>query len=242
MKQLILISMSLVIGYAKAQTQNSSQSANASIHEMIWGTGMTRGNGIKAGEMAKIIPLAEGEVIGNEFMTDNWCFGEIVMQEAGARYNVHFRYNIRLNELLIKSQDKVFAISGQRVKTIQWISEDNTPVLLTNMQLLSSDKLEEGFLQLLDSGAFCLYKMQRIEVVKPNYNAALQTGSRDTEITKHVEFFYRSAAGPLIELKNKKSFSSLPEIQDFIKSKNLSIKNERDLRVLFAYLNKRQSQ
>lgn len=218
-------------------------SASNSINEVIFGTGVMSGNGHNLGKMVRGIPLAAGEVVGDEFLNSEWTNGKIAIVEYHKTFDLLFRYNLRTDEVHIKDKEKIYALEGKRINTIAWLDlASNQSVRLVNSAFIKSNipLVVDGLLQVLDSGKYSLYKKTFLDIKPPTYNAALQTGNKDTEILKKNEYYFAIEDKMLTKLKSKKSISLLTSNNDalhFMKTNNLSFKSEKDLIILFRHLN-----
>lgn len=244
MKKKVVVFSYLLFVFTCGKSQ-TTLNANSSIHEMIWGTGMTRGNGIKPGEVAKTSPLPQGEILGHEFLSADWSLGKIYPFDSDTLHELSFKYNLKSNEIWINHNNKVFAVEGSRIKKLIWTTFEGKQVTLLNSSLLlHSGPPLSGFYEVLDSGTFSLYKQTRIEIKKPTYNVALQTGSLDAEIIKKDILFYGLSGSPLRRISKKKDIAGLIEVKgvsEFFKENNLKVSNEQDMVLLFKYLNRKNN-
>jgi hypothetical protein len=242
-KGILSITLLMQITALNAQQEGGKTAAGA-VNEIIWGTGVTNGNGLKPGEIVVGIPLPPGDVIGNEFLYDDWVNATVTLFETENNIALPFKYNLRSNEAHVKYRNEVYAVEGARIKEVVWtMPVANQPVRLVNCKYLAGDAASiQGLFEMLQTGTYSLYKRVRLEIKRPTYNAALQTGSRDTEILKREEYYYAGSDNVAIRIKNKKSLAGvlqLPGVSNFTKTNGLTFKTERDLMMLFSFINQK---
>ena len=87
-----------------------------------------------------------------------------------------------------------------------------------------------------------LLEYTKINIQKPDYVEAFNTGSKDTKITKDKQLYITQGKEVLRLNTNKKEILELmsdkkTEVEAFIKQNNLSVKDRVDLSQIFKFYN-----
>lgn len=204
--------------------------------------------GISSNEILYGIPLAPGDIIGDEFMNENWDKSSVSLKDSGKKIQgFRCRYNLVSDELYFQTNTgEVRALKGSKIKSFT-LTNGNTGI---DSEFINAGKFLEdgvpldGFLEVLIDGPSALYKRTEINVIKPTYRQELDMGSRDTKLVKRSAY-YRVDGVNLVKLnvKNKKKFvrafgdqqSKVASYMDASSSFNPG--NEFQLIELFRFLN-----
>jgi hypothetical protein len=203
-------------------------------------------NGLMNTEILYGIPLAPGEVVGDEFLKDEWQLGTIVVKESEKRISgVPCKYNIATQTLLVRDKaGQVRAVSIARVKSFEVQNGSGEVSLFVNAQSFSHDGAAlDGVLEVLSSGSHSFYKRTEIVVIQPTYKHEFSTGSRDTKLVKRDSYF-TAVDKNLVKLNTKsvkklvKSAGALgSQISAYASQNQFDPNNERDLKALFESIN-----
>lgn len=205
--------------------------------------------GLGTSELLYGIPMAPGDIIGDEFLNENWRKSVVTLSGNGKKvegYNC--RYNIVSNELYFQSRTgEVRAVKGSKIKSFTLV-DGNTDMVSefvnANKFLIDGAPLD-GFVQVIVDGKTPLYKYTEMEVIKPNYRPEFDMGSKDTKLVKKSTY-YRAEGANLIKLNvsgKKKLAKSLGDQQSKMNTYTESFDsfdpgNEIHLADFFRYLNK----
>jgi len=202
---------------------------------------------IKSSDLLYGIPIPAGELIGDEYLNQNWKKTTLLLYTQNKLIEGYrCRYNILSNQVEIQTGNVERAIDGSKVKSFVWIdSENETPLFFVNAQDFKiKGSSQVGFLQVLSDGRFPLFKKTAIFIRKPDYKPEFSMGSRDTRLVKRESLYY-SRNNELVEVKTKskrkfiEGFGELAtEIDKFVTVNNLSLANEAHLILIFEFLNK----
>lgn len=184
------------------------------------------------------------EIVGDPYWDTHWGKSSLLLYKNDELVEGYFtRYDIFKDEFEFKlTNNDVRVLSGNKVKNIVWIdSVTNKDRYLVNGREYYEDGAPlSGFVEVLVDAEVALIKHIRIEVLKPDFNPALNVGSKDTRVIKK-ESYYFNRAESLVRIKSKKSLDVLgpvygQKINQFIKTNNVKLNNEADLIRLFQYL------
>ncbi|MBA4053157.1 MAG: hypothetical protein C0490_00440 [Marivirga sp.] len=206
---------------------------------------LTDSNGLGTNEMMYGIPLPEGKVIGDTYLSPEWKRSAILLYEGNKLLEGYpVRYDIKADELDVKTQSGVKVLSGRNVKSFIWIdSVLSEPNYFINAKEYKLDGVTlSGFFEVLVDGKSPLFKKMLVTIKKADYNVQLSIGSRDDKIIKNPEF-YCAVGNKVTEIPAGKKkllpmFNAVEgEMEKFIDENALSPKKEEDLVKIFTYYN-----
>ncbi|MBL7843656.1 MAG: hypothetical protein JNK44_07315 [Cyclobacteriaceae bacterium] len=183
------------------------------------------------------------EIVGNPYWDTHWGKSSLLLYKNDELVEGYVtRYDIYKDEFEFRLTNDVRVMSGSKVKNVVWIdSVTNKPRYLINGREYKEDGAPlSGFVEVLVEAKVALFKHIKIEVLKPDFNPALNVGSKDTRILKKESFYFNSGES-LIRIKSKKSLDALgskyeQRINQFMKTNNIKLNNESDLVRLFQFL------
>lgn len=203
-------------------------------------------NELSSGEMLYGIPMPEGKVIGDTYLSTNWMKSTLLLYDQDKILKGYpVRYDIQLDELEIKGKDGVKVVKGDRVKSFSLVdSLLNRPKYFVNAkEYKNTDNITlSGFFQVLADGPLPLFKKTSIQIKEADYRVQFDVGSRDNKILKKDGYFTLEGKN-VIELPSSKK-KLLPffgekatEIDKFIKLNSLILSNEGHLKAVFEHYN-----
>jgi hypothetical protein len=191
-----------------------------------------------------------GNIVGDPYLDSTWHVGSIKLfqkigppgREGDSIANVPLRLDLHANELEVKitNSNEIRAVSGQQVRFFT-IEGNERRVFMSTRQFRSEDNLS-GFVELVASGRLSLVEYGKLNIIKPSYNEALGTGTKDTKITKSLQY-YVVKGNTLFHIgtSKKKLLETMgdrtDDVEKFIKTNDLSLKSRADLSKIFAYYN-----
>ncbi len=183
------------------------------------------------------------EVVGNPYWDIHWGKSSLLLFKNDELIEGYItRYDIYKDEFEFKLLDDVRVLVGNKVSNVVWIdSLTNKPRFLINARDYTEDDIPlSGFLEILVDEETALFKRIKIEVLKPDFNPALNVGSKDTRITKKESYYYNDGKS-LIRIKSKKSFEPLvakygQRVNQYLKSNDIKTSQEADLVKFFRFL------
>ncbi len=177
------------------------------------------------------------KVTGSNYIFDEWQAADIYLaNDSGVFQNVLIKLDVLYNAVEIKDIVETKVLPAYRVKYLK--ITNNNDIYITRNAL--GDFLINGFSKIIYNGKASLLCNYAGKIKEAKYNEALAVGNRDDEliIVKKYYFFIKNEL--ILVEKNKrkfiKSFSNNPKIQEFIKEKKISPKDENDLIKLITYI------
>lgn len=149
---------------------------------------LTDSNGLGTNEMLYGIPLPEGKVIGDTYLYPEWKRSAILLYEGNKLLEGYpIRYDIKADELDVKTPSSVKVLAGKNIKSFIWIDSVSTvPNYFINAREYKLDGVSlAGFFEVLVNGNTPLFKKTRVTIKKADYNVQLSIGSRDDKILKN---------------------------------------------------------
>ncbi len=213
-------------------------------------------NGLRiptSGTLWGVASADKGEVVGQTYLDTAWAQGNLKLYDAiqpvggkavdtlsglGMRYNVHFNEV----EILLNTYRDTRAVQGDRIRSFSLEKKGEQPAYFTNAKNYQADKVPTGFYEILTSGPMTLAVLHRTVIRKPNYNAALEVGEKDTKILMDDDYYaiqdgkaekLKLSKKALLELMEKKS----KQMGTFIKANDLDFKDQGNLVRLFEAYN-----
>lgn len=205
------------------------------------------GGMMKVGDIIQGMPSSDApEVLGDTYWDKHWAKSSLLLyKNDGLIEGFMTRYDIHKDEFEFLVQNDVKILKGTAVKNIVWLdSLTSLPRFMINAKGYTEEKVPlAGFIEVLVEGTTMLVKKVKLEVLKPDFNPALNVGSKDARILKK-EFYYFNNGKELIRVKSKKSIEPLytlynndsKRVEAYIKKEGIKFNNENDLVKLFSYL------
>ena len=203
--------------------------------------------GLSRSDLLYGIPMAPGNVVGDNFLDKKWNKATILLYQSEAMIEGQpVKYDIKSDVIEIKTNAGIKILNGDKVKNMVWIdSLTSEPNYFINASEFKKDGVESrGLLEVIVDGNLPLLKKTEIYVKQPTYNAALDAGSKDTKIFQKEAFLYSSDKN-LLEIKNKKDVLAAAgdrkaEVETFIKENKININKLPGLKKVFELLNAKQ--
>jgi hypothetical protein len=200
--------------------------------------------GFRIGEMLFGLPASSGNVIGDNYLSPNWCNSKIQLYENGkiiAGFPV--KYDLKSEVIEIKSKDGIKVLATSKVKTFVILDSifggERYFVNARELRLVGTPLT--GFLEVIVDGNTPLLKKTYLFAKEPTYNPALDIGSHDTKILKKEKFYF-SKGKELNKIQGKKSLSTAfgehnAEMNEYIKTNKLSTDEQIGLQRIFEFYN-----
>jgi hypothetical protein len=192
----------------------------------------------------------KGALVGDPYLDSAWHTGSIKLfqkigppgREGDSIANVPLRLDLYSNEVevQINNTKEIRAVSGNQVRFFT-IEGAERRVFMSTRQFRSEDNLQ-GFVELITGGRISLVEYSKLNIIKPSYNEALGTGTKDTKITKSSQF-YAVKGNTLFSIgsSKKKLLEAMgdraDDVEKFIKSNDISLKSRVDMAKVFTYYN-----
>ncbi|NJN43124.1 MAG: hypothetical protein HC811_13755 [Flammeovirgaceae bacterium] len=151
------------------------------------------------------------EIIGNTYWDNRWSKSSLLLyknEELVEGYLI--RYDIYKSEFEFRINNDVKVLKGSFVKNMVWLdSITERPRYMVNGKDFREEGVSvSGFLEVLVEGKNGLFKKVNLEILKPDFNPALNVGSSDYRILKKEAYYYNESE-KLIRIKIKKKIWNL---------------------------------
>ncbi|AFK04419.1 hypothetical protein Emtol_3290 [Emticicia oligotrophica DSM 17448] len=195
------------------------------------------------------------EVLGSYYLDQDWTlatvrfYSKTISTPKGtvkldSLADVQIRVNLQGNDIEFNTPEGVKVISGALVKSFTTYKQNQLPkTYLSTLEFVDNyDKTKPSFFELLVDGKVKLLEYTKINIQKPDYVEAFNTGSRDVKITKERQLFFNQDKEVLKLSLNKKDVLTPMEdkksaVENFIKQNDLSVKDKTDLIQIFKFYN-----
>jgi hypothetical protein len=189
------------------------------------------------------IPEVSGEVVGSAYLNNEWK--KCTLKHVGK--NKEFiipecKVNLYSNQIEVNYNNAMRAIDGFKVESFV-LTNEGEQVYKNASAFKINGVPQVGFLEVLVDGNNPLYKKTEVRIKKPDYNIALNVGSKNTKIIKE-ESLYMAQGYELVNVKSikNKKFSLIfgdtaSSVEKFIGENSLRLSQEADLILIFQYAN-----
>ncbi|MFZ4398674.1 MAG: hypothetical protein ACOYO1_01470 [Bacteroidales bacterium] len=179
----------------------------------------------------------DSKIIGSAYIYEDWKAADIKMTTDSAIYqDILIKVDILNNLIEIKDANEIKILPEKL--TGFFIIKETDEIFITKNKL--NNCILNGFSKVLYNGKTSLLSNYSARIKKANYNIALDVGNRNDEIIIEKKYFLLINKELKEVNRNKKkfidSFAFNSKIQDFIKEKNISPKNENDLIALLTFI------
>ncbi|MCB0595650.1 MAG: hypothetical protein H6557_27095 [Lewinellaceae bacterium] len=183
---------------------------------------------------------APKEVEGSLFLDERWQDAHILTPDDEV-VKVKARYRIYDDEMQILSPDKeVLGLYPAKVRAIAIGKQVFVPLEFRNL----AGKNKMGFFQLLVEGEMALLLRRSLELVKSDYNPALNIGDRNDRLELQEAYYYRRGSDQPSLLRQTKSavLKALGRrkkaISEYAKTNQLNPRKQEDLIAIFQFYNR----
>ncbi|WP_224997617.1 hypothetical protein [Cesiribacter sp. SM1] len=181
-----------------------------------------------------------------QYLDKNWLEGEIFMKTGVNIEGFPLRYDLVNQEIEIKAGSEIKVLPLSKVDSFSLIAlngKNKNYVSSITSHNYGNAPNPGCYEKVASADSWSLYKNYTVVLEQPNYNIALNTGSKDAK-TKVITTYYFSHEDQTIEVVNsvKKFNEKLPrDIHDatkaYIKENRIKMKNEEDLVKMLSFLN-----
>jgi len=200
--------------------------------------------GLSRSDMLYGIPMAPGNVVGDNYLNKNWNAATILLYQSETMIEgFPVKYDIKNDLIEIKTKSGVKILGCDKIRNLVWIDSVNAqPHYFVNASEFKKDGVEfRGLLEVLVDGKLPLLKKTEIYIKQPTYNAAMDAGSKDTKIFQR-ETIFSAKDKNLIKIKNKSDILAIAgdrekETTSFIKENKINTNKLPELRRVFEFLN-----
>lgn len=180
------------------------------------------------------------DVTGSPFLFDKWMEGIVKLQGGDTYKNIPLRYDAISNELYFKSKKGDTLTFVEPVVEFQLLGEAGGAKTTYRRGYANIGKYTiDTFYEVLTDGTAQLLKRTSKYIVKNKpYNSATETQTVNEDISYYI---FADSKMTLIKKDKKYVLPALnnkqTELDAFIKSNNLNLKNDDDLTKLVVYYN-----
>lgn len=239
MKKLYILSLIILPATAFCQTAVPSN-----IRAQISAERLSTQNWERLGNAIVGMPIPPGDVIGDVYLDSKWNMGSVMVSDKNSLIEGYpMKYDLKSQNIEIKTSGGVRVLDIKNVGHMVWLdSITRQPRYFVNGSKYKDDGVPiVGLMEVLLDGEKALFKKTKLNIKQPTYVAAMDVGSRDTEIYKKAAYYYNNGVD-VVEIKSKKKFiDSLgdigEEVEKYMKDNKLDVKTEDDLVKIFQFYN-----
>lgn len=195
------------------------------------------------------------EVLGSYYLDQEWSLATVRFYpktistpkgtvKLDSLSDVQIKIILYGNDVEFNTPEGVKVISGTFIKSFTSKKPNQLPKnFVSTLEFVDNyDKIKPSFFELLVDGKIKLLEYTKVNIQKPDYVEAFNTGSKDIKITKDKQLFITQGQEVLKLNTNKKEILELmsdkkTEVEAFIKQNDLSVKDRVDLLQIFKFYN-----
>ena len=183
----------------------------------------------------------EGEVVGDPYLEAEFRDTNYEFYRAKTHFRGPSRFDLLNDEFEVHTTDGIRVIKGSIVKGYATLVDGDSVFFMNARDYTLGGTPLSGFVKLLSDGERHLVQSTQLEIIKPNYNPAVEVGDKNTKIKKKATTYY-AVNKQLFKTKSKKDIlktfeSEQQKVSDFIESEKIDMKDENDLIRLFKFYN-----
>jgi hypothetical protein len=190
------------------------------------------------------IEVPPGSIVGDPYLNQEWRSANLLLyKQDKVIINVPVRLDVYNFGLEVKTNEGIRFIDGAMVKNFECrdLPERESKLYINTKEYSSMQPHLSGFFEILSEGKQQLLKLTVVRIKKPDYNVALNVGSRDTKIYKVTNYYLANESGlyklPVSRNKTVKMLTN----QGFPETLLTSYTgHETDLKLVFDSFNSRQ--
>jgi hypothetical protein len=188
------------------------------------------------------IPGASAKTKGSSLLYEQWLPANLDFGAKGKAEGLYIRYDI-LNLLIhIRLKDKIKSIDGSIVDRFSLTDSSGRIHNYINCNKFTSEKTPYiGFFEILTEGNYQLFLKTDAVIIEANYNAALDLGEKDNEISQKSAYYIARDKEVIKVTSSKKTLlKGFPEIKGldkYIKSEKINLRQATDLIKVVAFMN-----
>ena len=192
---------------------------------------------------------AAGKIIGTPYLDTTWQAATVkfygnVVTSADSLTGVPVRLDLMRHDVEIRiATNDIRSAQAARVQYVVLNSADGINRRFVNVGAYKgeTDGLA-GFVEAVVSGNLTLLEYPWIYVKKPNFNMALNTGTKDTELLQKADWYVAQNGQTVKFSPGKKALLQLmankkAQVETFLKTENPDLKSRPGLMAVFGYYN-----
>lgn len=183
-----------------------------------------------------------GRVVGDVYLDPEWHIGSILLASGVLLEHYNIRYDLQSQTLEIQTTGMVRLLDSRMLKTLAWKDETGARYFVNANTFKLGGEALVGVLEVLSDGQKPLFRRATMHVKEPNYNTALDVGSRDAKIYKKTALYVVDGDQLKVVKKGKKGIllalhDKQAEIEAYIDTNKLGTKTDFDVIRIFDYYN-----
>jgi hypothetical protein len=147
-------------------------------------------------------------ITGTSYLYEHWSSGTILLTDDKVIEDVAVKIDLQNKLIEIDHNGQIKVLEFGRVKAIDLRAVNGKVEHLVNGKTLAfADIPMDGFFSFVKDGKYNLLLLTRVVKMAPNYNAALDMGSKDYQMIKEKQYFIMKDNVAVPVDKSKKKFS-----------------------------------
>ncbi|MFD2934478.1 hypothetical protein [Spirosoma flavum] len=193
-----------------------------------------------------------GQLLGDPYLDTTWQAGNVkfytklgLSLTTDSLAGVPVRLDLSANEVEIRAGAKdIRAVKTTAIRYVDMNNAFGSVSRFLNVHEYQGDANPlTGFFEQIATGKLDLLLHPSVYIRKANYNVALNSGSKDDELTKKMDWYVARGKQATKFSPGKRAVLDLmadkkEQIEAFLKTEKPDLKSRQGLRTLFAYYNK----
>lgn len=183
-------------------------------------------------------PKAYENIKGSPFLATDFEKGNVVLK-SGEKYRGEFRYDVYADQMQFMANDKIYVVAFPEKLELLQIEEN----IFRFVPFFIDRKVKSGYFVSLSQGYYSLY-LRKGKTLKDPVASKPYEQARPAKFLDRKDFFYfQVGENAAIRVNNKKDLINLcgdkgSEVEKYMKSNKINVKNRADLTELTTYINK----
>jgi len=171
---------------------------------------------------------------------DDWKLADIKLKNHKTISGVMLRYSVYSDQMLYQENNVAYTIGAP--DSISEILLSNKVFIYREYQ--KAKKTKKGFFELVLDGKVSLLNKYEIELIRANYNVALNSGNKNDRLILEQQL-YLQLDNQIVPLDKKDVLFEILQdknkaVKDYMNKEKLSIKKQQDVIKILTYYNQLQ--
>lgn len=175
---------------------------------------------------------------GSLYLNERWQ-ESLLLTPQNKVIKVPARYRVYDDEVQILFEGEVMKLFPDSIKAIKIKDQ-----VFLSLPYSDGKEKKRSYFELLSEGTVDLFLHRKMEIVKSDYNPALNLGQRNDELVIKEYYYYRKKSGTLRPMKQTKGgvlealSNRKKAVAQFAKSNKLGVRKRSDLVAIFDFYNR----
>ncbi len=177
------------------------------------------------------------EVEGSSLVYDDPIPGHLYLANGMSTRLEIMNVDLSTQSPLMGVNDRLYEVPTVKLDSV--ILENEMGKIFNSRFFFKSD--DQLVFEVMKGRDYSIYKVMTVQLLKPDYNAALNIGSRNYRYDQNTDYYLRDETSgkmdQLKRLKHLKMLENYDKIKDYVREEDINFKSDEDLSKLGRFLN-----